>query len=123
MSWKETSKVGFSADWTDPGPAPAVWDAERLVKVDVADVRAVVARPGNAHLSVQIGAIEINLAAKLVHHLADFPNSLLKDAVGRWVRHHQRGQPICMQLCFGTEIRKIDIAALTTSDNYNLHAR
>jgi hypothetical protein len=54
-----------------PGAAAAVWDAEGLVQVEVADVRAQLARAHVADLRVQVGAIHVDLAAVLVDDGAD----------------------------------------------------
>ena len=53
-------------DRADAGPAAAVGDAERLVQVEVADVGAEVAGLGEADEGVEVGAVDVHLAAGVV---------------------------------------------------------
>ena len=61
----------LNSDRAHSRTASAMGDAERLVQVQVADVRAVVAWPREPHLRIEIGAVEINLPAAGVHDIAD----------------------------------------------------
>ena len=54
-----------------PGTAAAVRDAERLVQVDVRHVGAELAGPGDADERVEVRAVEVHLAAVVVHDRAD----------------------------------------------------
>ena len=51
-------------DRPDAGPAAAVRDAERLVQVQVAHVAAERPRPGQPDQRVQVGAVDVDLAAR-----------------------------------------------------------
>ena len=56
-------------------------DAECLMQVHVADVAADVAGSGQADKRVQVGAVEIDLAAMVVDQLAQVLHALLKHAM------------------------------------------
>ena len=59
------------ADRAHARAAAAVRDAERLVQVQVADVGADVARAREADHRVHVRAVDVDLAAVLVHDRAD----------------------------------------------------
>ena len=80
----------------DARAAAAVRDAERLVQVQVADVAAELARPGQADQRVEVGAVDVDLAAGVVHGRADVGDVVLVDAVGGRIGDHQRRQPVGM---------------------------
>ena len=80
------------ADRTDARAATAVRDAERLVQVQVRHVGAELAGPRDADERVEVRAVEVHLAAVLVHDRADLADLLLEHAVRRRVRHHQRAE-------------------------------
>jgi hypothetical protein len=111
----------FDSDRAYTGPTTAMRDAERLVKIDVTDVRAVVSRPGKSNLGIQIGAIKINLTSIPMYNIADRANLLLEHAVRRRICHHKGGQPIGVHLGFGAKIGKIDVTGLVAADHHNLH--
>ena len=71
------------ADRAHARTAAAVRDAERLVQVEMADVGADVARPAEADHRVHVRAVHVDLAAVLVHDLADLADRLLEHAVRR----------------------------------------
>ena len=53
------------ADRADAGTAAAVRNAKGLVQIEMANIRADVARPAKADLRVHVRAIHVNLAAVL----------------------------------------------------------
>ena len=57
-------------------------NAEGFMQVEVRNVGADKARRSDPDLGVHVGAIEINLAAELVHDLAHFTDGLFIHAVG-----------------------------------------
>ena len=59
--------MGAHADRADARTAAAVRDAERLVQVEMADVGAERARLSQPDESVEVGAVDVHLAAGLVH--------------------------------------------------------
>ena len=55
--------MGFHADGAHARAAAAMGDAEGLVQVHVADVSAEFGGAHHAHLRIEVGAIQIDLAA------------------------------------------------------------
>ena len=76
----------------DARPAATVRDAERLVQVQMRDVGAESARTGQAHHRVEVRAVEVDLAAGVVHEGAHVGDVLLEDAVRGRVGDHERGE-------------------------------
>ena len=93
------------------------------MQVKVRDVRADKARRGNADLGVHVRAIEVNLAAKLMHHFAHFANGLFVNAVGGRIGHHDAGEVRRMLLGFRPQVSKIDIAVFIAGHHHHLHSR
>ena len=81
-------------DRPHPRPAAAVRDAEGLVQVQVADVRAEVPRPRQPDQRVHVRPVEIDLPAVRVGDLADLAHRLLEDPVGRGIGDHAAGEPL-----------------------------
>ena len=75
--------MGSYADRTNALAATAVGDAERLVQVEVADVGAECSRLGESHHGVEVGTVEVHLAACVMDHFADASDFDLEHAVGR----------------------------------------
>ena len=70
MIREERREVSSSRHRSDPRSAATVGDAERLVKVEMADVGPELARQGHADQRIQVGAVDVDLTARLVHHAA-----------------------------------------------------
>ncbi len=66
----------LDADRTHARPAAAMGDAEGLVQIHVADIGAELRRPHQSDLGIQIGAVEIDLAAVIMNDVADVPDQL-----------------------------------------------
>ena len=81
-------------DRTDSRPTTAVRDAERLVQVQVRHVGTERARRREADERVQVGAVDVDLAAVLVHDRAHVDDAGLEHAVRRRVGRHQRAEPL-----------------------------
>ncbi len=64
-------EVRLRRDRADAGAAAAVRDAERLVQVEVRDVAAEVAEAREAEQRVEVRAVDVDLAAGVVHGLRD----------------------------------------------------
>ena len=93
--------MAADGDRPDARTAAAVGDAERLVQVEVADVGAEAAGPGDADEGVEVGAVDVHLAAGVVHGVADLADRLLEHAVRRRVGEHDRRQPVADLLELG----------------------
>ena len=76
------------ADWADAGTAAAMWNAKRFVQIQMTHVRADIARPAEADLSVHVGAVHVNLTAAAVHDLANFANRCFENTVRARVCDH-----------------------------------
>ena len=88
-----------------PGTAAAVGHGEGLVEVEVADVGADVARIGQAHLRVHVGAVHVDLSAGVVYGVDDLADAALEDAVRRGIGHHQAAQLRGVLFGLGFEVR------------------
>src|SRR4051812_9484643 len=104
MTGEERFEMRLDADRAHAGAAAAMRDAERLVQIEMADIGAVIAGPAEADLRIEVGAVEIDLAAMAVHDVADLANVLLENAVGRGIGDHHRGEVVRMLLRLGAEI-------------------
>src|SRR5947209_12008048 len=110
MAWKERGEMRLDADRTHARAAAAMRDAEGLVQVEMADIGAVIAGPAKADLRVEVGAVEIDLAAMAMDDVADLANVLLEHAMGRGIGDHDRGEIGRMLLRLGAEIIDVDVA-------------
>ena len=115
-------QVGAHRDRTDAGAAAAVRDAERLVQVEVADVAAEPPRPGQPDQRVEVGAVDVDLAAGVVHRGADVGDVVLVHAVGGRIGDHQRGEPLGVLGDLGAQIVEVDVAVLAAGDHHDPHA-
>src|SRR5260370_2721988 len=90
MPGQEGRQVLPDGDGTYAGTATAVRYAEGLVQVQVRYVGA--ERPGlrQPDQRVQVGPVDVYLAASGVHQVADLADRRLEHAVGRRVRKHDR---------------------------------
>ena len=68
---QEAPQVRAHGHGPDAGPAAAVRDAERLVQVQVRDVGAELAGLREADERVEVGAVDVDLPARVVHEPAD----------------------------------------------------
>ena len=65
-------------DRAHAGPAAAVRDAEGLVQIQMRDVGAEFAGRGEPDQRVEVGAVDVHLAAVRVHDVADVPDAALR---------------------------------------------
>ena len=77
----------------------------------MADVGTEVPGPGHADERVEVGAVHVHLAARLVDELAHLADRLLEHAVGRRVRHHDPGEAIADRVELGPQVVDVDVAA------------
>ena len=110
------------ADRAHAGAAAAMRNAEGLVQIEMADIGAVIAGPRQADLRVEIGAVEIDLAAMAMHDVADLADLLLEHAMGRGIGDHDRGERLRMRVGLGAQIVDVDIAAGVAGDHHDVHA-
>ena len=82
--------MGRDPDRAHAWATTAVRDTKGLVQVQVADIRTHIAWTAKADLSIEVGAIHINLASRSVHNLSNLADGFLEHAMGGRIRHHQR---------------------------------
>src|SRR5690606_20293487 len=123
VAGKERREARARADRADARPAAAVRDAEGLVEVEVADVRADGAGAGEAALRVHVGAVHVDESAALVDDAADVAYRGFEYAVRGWIRDHQRGEALGVRVGLGLEVGEIDVALFVAGDGHDLHAR
>ncbi len=104
------------------GAAAAVRDAEGLVQVQVGHVRAELAGLGHADHCVHVGAVQVNLAAGLMHQIADFGHGFFEHAVRGRVRDHQRGQLVADLRDLGAQVREVHVAIGVRGHHHHIHA-
>src|SRR6478609_41444 len=104
------------------GTAATVRDAERLVQVQVADVRTELAGPRESDQRVQVRAVDVDLAAVVVHERAHVADGLFVNAVGGRVGDHQRGEVVGVLLDLHFEIGEVDVASLVAGHDHDAKA-
>ena len=80
------------ADRAHARTAAAVRNAKSFVQIEMANIRADIARPAKTDLRVHVRAVHVNLAAVRVDDLANFADGRFENAVRGRIGHHQRGQ-------------------------------
>ncbi len=81
VSRHKRGQVRFDANRSHTRTAAAVRNAEGFMQIQVRDIRADIARRGDADLRIHVRAIQINLTAILMHDLAHFADGLFINAV------------------------------------------
>lgn len=114
--------VGAHADRADARAAAAVRDAERLVQVEVGHVAAEVARLGETDQGVEVGAVHVDLAARVVHLAADVGDVLLENTVRGGVGDHEDGELVAVLGDLVPEVRDVDLAVVGGLHHDDLHA-
>ncbi len=87
------------------------------------DVGAELARPGQADHRVEVRAVDVDLAAGVVHERADLADVVLEHAVGGRVGDHDRGQLVGVLGDLGAQVVEVDLALLAAgSHDHDAHA-
>ena len=111
------------ADGAYARSAAAVRRGERLVQVQVADVRTDKAGICQAYLGIHIGAVHIYLCAAGVYDAADFHYFRFKDTVCGRVGNHQGGEVIPVFFRFGAQVVHIHIALCVAGAGHGSKSR
>ena len=122
VAGQERHQVLADADRADARAAAAVRDAEGLVQVEVADVGAEPARPGQPDHRVEVRAVDVDLAAGVVHRRADLADLGLEHPVRRRVGDHDRGEPLGVLVDLGAQVGEVDVAVLVAGHDDDPHA-
>ena len=86
------------------------------------DVAAELAGPGVAEQRVEVGAVDVDLAAVVVDDLAQLGDGVLVDAVRRRVGHHDRRQAVGVGLALGAQVVEVDRAVVGGRHHDDPHA-
>lgn len=73
--------MGGDRDRADSRSTAAVWDAESFVQIQMAGIDAKFAWTTDTNQGVEVGAIHIDLAPRIVNLLADVPNRRFENPV------------------------------------------
>ena len=82
MTREKWQQMLAHADGANPWSTSAMGNAERLVQVEMADIRPKRSWPAHTDLSVEVGTIQIHLTAMLMNQAADLTDSGLEDPMG-----------------------------------------
>ena len=120
MAGQEGHQVGRHRDRSHPRTTAAMGDAEGLVQVEMADIGAKAARFAEAHLGIEVGAIEVHLAAMAMHQGADGLDRRFKHPMGGGIGDHQGGQLAGMGAGLGLQVGQIDVAGVIAGHGHHL---
>mmetsp|Transcript_20295 Transcript_20295/g.51765 ORF Transcript_20295/g.51765 Transcript_20295/m.51765 type:complete len:551 (-) Transcript_20295:115-1767(-) len=107
------------ADGAQTRATATMRDAEGLVKVQVADISTNHAGRRQAELRVHVSTIHVDLAAVVVHDLADLLDVVLEEGTRGRVRHHEGREVVLVLLAHLPEF--LDVHALGIVDPLDLH--
>ena len=85
------------------------------------DVGTIVSRSTEAHLSIEVGPVQVNSSAMLVHDIAYLTYPGLENTMSGGISDHNRGQCSSVFFSLGLEIIHIDIARFVTPNHNDLH--
>ena len=97
-------------------------NAERLVQIQVADVAAELARPGQPDQRVEIGAVDVDLTPGVVDGRADLGDVVLVDTVSGRVGDHDCREPLGVLGDLGAQVVEVDVAVLAARHHDHPHA-
>src|SRR5258708_20187648 len=84
----ERGKMLFHADRSHARAAPAMRDAKCFVEIEMADIGAISARLRQAHLRVEVSAVEIDLCPVGMSDAANLANGRVAPSMRGWIRDH-----------------------------------
>ena len=87
------------------------------------DIDTEVARPSSAEDGIHVGPIHIDLAAYIMHDLAQLDDAFLEHAVGRRIGHHHRRQIVPVGIRFGAKVDDVDVALIVAFDHDHRQSR
>ena len=122
MTWQEVREPCNDADRTHARTAAAVRNAERLVQIQVANIRADIAWARNANLRIHVGAVHIDEPAVGVNDVTQFANAIFEHAVRTWVRHHAGREILSVKFRLHLQVGNIDVAVSIAINRNNGHA-
>ena len=69
-----------------------------------------------------VGAVQVDLAAGLVHQFADLGHGFLEHAMRGRVGDHQRGQLVADLFDLGAQVGQVDVAVGVGGHHHHIHA-
>src|ERR1700730_6445197 len=109
MAWQIRRKMGFDADWADSWASAAVRDTKSLMQIQVTNIRTKVSRTAESNKRIHIRPVHIDLAPMAMDYLAELPDSLFEDTMGRRIGDHQGAEPSGILIHSFSEIVEIDV--------------
>ena len=97
-------------------------NAERFVQIEMTDVGSDISGPRQPDKCVEIGAVEIDLAAMGMCNVADLHHRFFEHAMGRGVGDHARCKPARVFFGLSAEISDVDVAMIVGTDHDDGHA-
>src|SRR5262245_31771077 len=122
MTGQERNKMLFHADRAHARAAPAMRDAKGFVEIEMPDIGAICPRLCKADLRVEIGAVEIDLAAAGMNDAANLANLGFENAMRGGISDHDSGEIAGMLLCLLPQIGEVDIAVTVAIDDNDFHS-
>ena len=123
VTGKEGRQVGFCPDRSHSWTSASVGNAEGLVKIQVRNISANVAIAGKAHKSIQVSAIDVDLASGLVNSVGHVLDAVLVHTVCRRVGDHQGGEILPVLGNLGHHVVDVDITVVLAGHDNHLHSR
>ena len=123
MAGQKVDEMFRHTDRPYAGSAAAVRNAERLVQIQMADVRADESRRSQTDLRVHVRAVHVNLSAVRVDDFANFADGFLEHAVRARISDHQARQIIFVRLGLGFQIGDVNVPIRVARDRDDFHAR
>ena len=82
MAWEKRQQVHRDTDRSHARAATAVRNAKSLVQIEMANIRADIARAAEADLRIHVRAVHVNLTAMRVHDFANLADGGLRKRRG-----------------------------------------
>src|SRR6476619_2680521 len=112
----------FHADRAHAGAASAMRDAKGFVEIEMPDIGAICPRPSQADLRVEVGAVEIDLAAVGMNDVANLANRGFENAMRGGISDHDCGEMTGILLCLLPQIDEVDMAVTVAIDDDDVHS-
>ena len=110
------ARCARTATGPTPGPPPPCGMQNVLCRFRWRHVGAEPARPGQPDQRVEVRAVDVHLAAGVVHRGAELGDAVLEHAVRRRVGDHDRGQPVARAASIlASQVVEVDVAVVVGS--------
>jgi len=123
MAGQEGCQMGAHRNRPHARPAAAVGDAEGLVQIDVGHVATECAGRRDAHQGVEVGAIDIDLAAGGMDVRAHFGHRFLEHPVGGGIGEHEGGELLAVGGDGAIEVGQLHVAVAVALHHHHAQSR